>query len=96
MKSRLELPPILKRESTVRDWLSDPIGKVVIEPLIQKMIERKKMMMQADGRDIEVPGPEEMDMPLLSIFHFQENELPMPADDLVDALLEQVYQTNKK
>jgi beta-glucosidase len=96
LQSTLELPSILKRESTVRDWLSDPIGKVVVGPLIQKMIERKKMIMQADGRDIEAPGPEEMDMPLLSIFHFQENELPMPADDLVDALLGQVYQTNKK
>jgi beta-glucosidase len=96
LQSTLELPPTLKRESTVRDWLSDPIGKVVVEPLVQKMIERKKTIMQADGRDGETISPEEMDMPLLSILHFSENELPLPADDLVDTLLRQVYQTNKK
>jgi hypothetical protein len=32
-----------------------------------------------------------MEMPLLSIFHFQEDQLPMPADDLVDMLLGQVH-----
>jgi beta-glucosidase len=95
LQSTLELPPILKRESTVRDWLNDPIGKVVVDPLIQKIIERKKKIMQMDGLAGGTLPLEEMDMPLLSILHFQENELPMPADDLVDALLGQVYRTSK-
>jgi beta-glucosidase len=94
LQSTSDLPPILKRESTVREWLSDPTGKVVVEPLIQKIIERKKRM-QADGHAGGTLPLEEMDMPLLSILHFQENELPMPADNLVDALLGQVYRTKK-
>jgi hypothetical protein len=31
------------------------------------------------------------DMPLLSILQFQENDLPMPAEELVDMMLGQVY-----
>jgi hypothetical protein len=31
-----------------------------------------------------------MDLPLLSIFQFQEESLPMPADALVEGLLAQV------
>ncbi len=96
LQSTLELPSILQRESTVRDWLNDPRGKAVVEPFVQKMIEQKKKMLEADGRSGEAIGIEEMDMPLLSIFHFQENQLPMPADDLVDAMLGQVYRVNKK
>jgi hypothetical protein len=43
------------------------------------------------GRADEAVNIEEMDMPLLSVFHFQESALPMPADDLIDSMLEQVY-----
>jgi len=32
-----------------------------------------------------------LDMPLLSILHFQEDALTQPADDIVDLLLEQVH-----
>jgi beta-glucosidase len=96
LQSTLELPPILQRESTVRQWLNDPRGKVVVEPFVQKMVEQKKKIMEADGRAGEAIGKDEMDMPLLSIFHFQESLLPLPADDLIDALLGQVYESNKK
>jgi beta-glucosidase len=91
LQSTLELPPILRRESTVRDWLNDPRGKPIVEPLVQKIIEHKQKVLEADGRGGEVLVVEEMDMPLLSILHFRENQLPMPADDLVDAMLAQVY-----
>ena len=32
-----------------------------------------------------------LDMPLLNLFDFIENSLPVPADDLIDSLLAQVY-----
>ena len=35
------------------------------------------------------------DMPLLSILQFQENDLPMPAEELVDLMLGQVYAANE-
>ena len=31
-----------------------------------------------------------MDMPLLSLLQFREEDLPMPAEDLVDSLLAQL------
>jgi beta-glucosidase len=96
LQSTLELPPILQRESTVRDWLNDPRGKILVDPFVQKMMEHKKKMMEAEGRAGEMVVLEEMDMPLLSIFHFRESELPMPADDLVSAMLAQVYGENRK
>jgi beta-glucosidase len=96
LQSTLQLPPILQRESTVRQWLNDPRGKIVVEPFVQKIVEQKKMISEADGRAGEAIGKDEMDMPLLSILHFRESLLPMPADDLIDALLGQVYGTNKK
>ena len=37
-----------------------------------------------------------MDIPLLSLLHFQESALPEPADDLVDTLLGQVYGTTEE
>jgi hypothetical protein len=33
-----------------------------------------------------------LDMPLLSILHFQESAFPKPVEELVDDLLEQAYE----
>lgn len=99
LHSTLELPPILHRESTVRNWLSDPRGKVVFEPIFQQMTTQMAKLLGADENASEATGMEIMgfmlDMPLLSLLQFQESTLPMPADDLVDALLVQVYVTAK-
>jgi beta-glucosidase len=91
LQSTLELPSILHRESTVRDWLSDPRGKALIEPYFQRLLGQKKQIFEADGGEGEATGIEELNKPLRSIFHSWESALPMPADDLVDSLLEQVY-----
>jgi beta-glucosidase len=91
LQSTLALPSTLNRESTIREWLSDPHGKVLVEPFFQKLVARKKKMHDSYGRADEAVNIEEMDMPLLSVFHFQESALPMPADDLIDSMLEQVY-----
>jgi len=98
LQSTLELPCILNRESSIRDWLNDPRGKPVIDPFIQDMMAQMAHLFGADGRegkplDVETMGI--MDMPLLSVFDFRERDLPMPADDLVDSLLRQVYATTK-
>jgi beta-glucosidase len=96
LQSTLDLPCILTRESTVRDWMGYRPGKLVFEPVFQKM----KAQFEAvfGGRDgdggttgMDVPGFM-MDMPLLGLLHFQESALPMPADDMVDNMLRQVYQ----
>jgi len=98
LQSMLELPCILNRESTPRDWMEDPQGRRVFEPLFQQMV---APMQAAFGGGQDGGGAVGMDstgflmeMPLLDILHFQENALPMPPEDLVDSLLAQVSKNN--
>ena len=98
LQSTLELPCILNRESTLRDWMEDPRGRRVFEPLFQQMV---APMQAAFGGGQDGGGAVGMDstgflmeMPLLDILHFQENALPMPPEDLVDGLLAQVSKNN--
>jgi beta-glucosidase len=98
LQSTQELPCILNRESTLRDWMEDPRGRRVFEPLFQQMV---APMQAAFGGGQDGGGAIGMDstgflmeMPLLDILHFQENALPMPPEDLVDGLLAQVSQNN--
>jgi beta-glucosidase len=94
LQSTKELPCILNRESTLRDWMEDPRGRRVFEPHFQQMV---APMQAAFGGGQDREGAVGMDstgflmeMPLLDILHFQENALPMPPEDLVDGLLAQL------
>jgi len=97
LQSTLELPCLLNRESTMRDWLEDPRGKRVFAPLFQQMA--AQMQTAFGGGEGEGGGMDTMsflmEMPLLGVLHFfQEGALPMPPEDLVDSLLAQVSQNN--
>jgi beta-glucosidase len=96
LQSTLELPCLLNRESTMRDWLEDPRGKRVFAPLFQQMA--AQMQTAFGGGEGEGGGMDTMgflmEMPLLGVLHFQEGSLPMPPEDLVDGLLAQVSQNN--
>lgn len=99
LQSTLALPSILHRESTIRAWLDDPQGKGVFEPLFQMIQQQVSAIFGGDGDDEEssMIGMDMMgfllDMPLLSVLNFREGDLPMPADEIVDALLRQVRET---
>jgi beta-glucosidase len=99
LQSTLELPCRLNRESTVRDWLEDARGKAVFEPMFQEMMAQMGAILGGGEGEDEAIGMDMtgfmLEMPLLSILQFQEGALPMPADDLVDSLLGQVYGTVK-
>jgi beta-glucosidase len=96
LESTLELPSVLHRESTIRAWLEDPHGKKAFEPMYQQMMGHLTRMFggsDENGRDtigMDTTGFI-LDMPLLSILHFQEEALTQPADDIVDLLLAQVH-----
>ncbi|MCJ7532287.1 MAG: glycoside hydrolase family 3 C-terminal domain-containing protein, partial [Anaerolineales bacterium] len=96
LQSTLELPCLLNRESTMRDWLEDPRGKRVFAPLFQQMA--AQMQTAFGGGEGEGGGMDTMgflmEMPLLDVLHFQEGALPMPPEDLVDGLFAQVSQNN--
>jgi beta-glucosidase len=96
LQSTLELPCLLNRESTLRDWMEDPRGKRVFGPLFQQMT--AQMQAAFGGGEGEGTGMDTMgflmEMPLLGVLHFQESALPMSPEDLVDGLLAQVSQGN--
>jgi len=98
LQPTLELPCLLNRESTLRDWMEDPRGRRVFEPLFQQMAAQ---MRTAFGGGQDGDGAVGMDtmgflmeMPLLDILLFQEGALPMLPEDLVNGLLAQVSQNN--
>ena len=95
LQSTSNLPSLLNRESTVRDWTADPRGKQVFVPLYEQVIEGLNSSFGGgEGTDGDAIGMDMsgfiLDMPLLSLLHFRDNELPMPAEEIVDALLAQV------
>jgi beta-glucosidase len=96
LQSTLELPCLLNRESTLRDWMEDPHGKRVFAPHFQQM--SAQMQATFGGSEGEAARMDRMgflmEMPLLRVLHFQEAALPMPPEDLVDGLLAQVKQKN--
>jgi beta-glucosidase len=93
LESTLDLPSLLHRESTVREWLEDPKGRPVFEPMFNQMVAQAR---EAFGTgDGDASGGMNMmgfmmEMPLLGLLMFQESTLPMPADDIVNGLLMQV------
>ena len=97
LESTLSLPCILDKESTIREWIADPRGKAVFEPLYAEMEARSREMFSGEesyendnaiGMDImDMIG----DMPLLSVLMFQQSMLSEHPEDIVDRLLKQVH-----
>jgi len=101
LESTLNLPCILDMESTVREWMSDPRGKVVFGPMYAIMEEQtRKMFSGAEGEGGERYGNDGSigmdimdmvgDMPLVSILMWQKDAMPMHPEDLVAGMLAQV------
>jgi beta-glucosidase len=94
LESTLQLPCILNKESTIRQWAEDARGQAVIGPLLQQMAAMSQQAFGADGGS-EGIGMNVMDMfmdmPLLSVLLFQQSVLPMPADTMVEGMLAQAH-----
>jgi beta-glucosidase len=95
LESSLDLPCLLDNESTIREWLDDPRGKVVFGLMYEKMTQQMKATFgnADDGSDaigMDMAGFM-MEMPLLSILQFQESALDRPAHEIVEGLLQQVH-----
>jgi beta-glucosidase len=98
LQSTQDLPSLLNRESTLRDWMGDPRGRRVFEPLFQQMVTQMQAIFsrgQDGDRTIDMDTMSfMMSMPLRDILHFQGAALPMSPEELVDGLLAQVSQNN--
>ena len=94
LQSTLELPCILNRESTVKEWLAYSRGKPSLERQVTSWMSQMARVFSG-GNSNDVVGMDTdgfmLDMPLLSLLQFQEGRLPKPADELVDDLLGQAY-----
>jgi beta-glucosidase len=94
LTSSLTLPCLLDRESTVREWLEDPTGKVFFAPIHQMILEHMQITFGGGAGDAAIGMDMTgfmMEMPLLSMLQFQESTLPQPAHVIVEHLLQQVH-----
>ncbi|MCO5185827.1 MAG: glycoside hydrolase family 3 C-terminal domain-containing protein [Anaerolineae bacterium] len=100
LRSTLELPCLLDEESTIREWLDDPRGKVLAEPILDQIRANVAAMfagiMAGDSGAAENVDMDLMmgfsDMPLVSVMLWQADSFDKHPEDLVDDLLKQVYQ----
>lgn len=90
MESTQTLPSVLNRDSTLREWLEDPQGAAVLQPLIQQMMAQMPAVMDVD----EALGMRMMDfmqdLPLTVILGFFRGQLSAPPEQFVDGLLAQI------
>lgn len=96
LRSTLELPSLLNEESTIKEWLADPCGKVVFEPIFERMAQQMEQSMVGgeEGENTQDEGDIGMDrtdflmdMPLVSVLHFQDSMLPTTPEAMVQDLL---------
>ncbi|MCS7059814.1 MAG: glycoside hydrolase family 3 C-terminal domain-containing protein [Anaerolineae bacterium] len=86
LRATRELPCLLNRESTVREWLNDQHGRRVFEPIYQNM----RAQLTSDQIGMDMMGFM-MEMPLASVLYFQQKDLPKPAEELLEELLHQAH-----
>jgi beta-glucosidase len=98
LESTLNLPCVLDNESTIREWMADRRGKAVLSPMFGEIETRGRQMFSGNGERYGNEGTLGMDvmdmfndMPLVSVLLFQQNELPQPAEEIVDGLLTQAH-----
>lgn len=91
LESTLNLPCIIDKESTIREWLDDPRSKVVFDSFYAQLAAIGGQVFGGEGS----MGLDVMtmfgDMPLVSVLGFLQAALPRSADDIVAELLAQVH-----
>jgi beta-glucosidase len=95
LKSTLELPCLIDKESSIREWMADSRSAAVLGPVFEQIQAQNRELFATDGDGgIGMDVLEMMvDMPLMNVLMFQQSELPMRADEIVDGLLMQLHGT---
>ena len=93
LKSTLELPSLLNRESTLREWAEDPRGMSVLASSYQQMSDQMRTIFGGDsGESIGMdPMGFMMDTPLAGVLHFLGGSIPASPEEMVDELLARVH-----
>ncbi|MCD4738828.1 MAG: glycoside hydrolase family 3 C-terminal domain-containing protein [Anaerolineae bacterium] len=87
LESTQELPCILTRESTIREWLADPRGERVLQPLLQQVIAQHSA--DTGALDAEFMRFAE-DMPLKPVLDWFGKKLPGVPEQIIAELLAQL------
>lgn len=95
LKSTLDLPSILNRDSTLREWTEDPRGMSVLAALYQQI--NDQLLVNFGGEEDAQIGMDPMgfmmDTPLIGLLYFLGGAMPKAPEEIVDELLTQVYST---
>jgi beta-glucosidase len=99
LKSTLNLPCILDKESTIREWMDDPRGKVIFGSYYSRIEAEGRKMFGSGGEDrYSGEGAKGMDvmdmfneMPLLSVLMWQKGAWDKHPEDMVEELLRQAH-----
>ena len=99
LQSTLNLPCVLDKESTMREWLADPRGNAVFGPLYPQFEAAARKDFGSGGEDRYASessmGMDIMDMfndmPLVSGLLFQKDAWSVHPEDMVTELLQQVH-----
>ncbi|MDP3449588.1 MAG: glycosyl hydrolase, partial [Anaerolineaceae bacterium] len=95
LESTVNLPCLLNKESTIREWMEDPIGNKVFSPFFAQVESLSRKAFGAEEGSDDGMGADIMmmfgDMPLASVLLFMQSALPKSADDMVADLLKQVH-----
>lgn len=101
LQSTLDLPCILDKESTVREWMTDPRGKALFGTYYERLeVEARKRFGGDDGKEkrYATDGDVGMDimemfneMPVVSVLMFQRQAWSAHPEDIVADLLEQAH-----
>jgi beta-glucosidase len=97
LESTLDLPSLLDKESTIREWMDDPRGRAVSEPIFAKIEAENRRMLagEAEHGSEDTGGMDPtgmiLDMPLESVLRWQQSAWSKPAGEIVDDLLAEVH-----
>jgi beta-glucosidase len=96
LQSTLDLPSILDRDSTLREWTNDPRGIKELEPIYQLLRNQMQENIVSDDSDLIGMDPMGffMDTPLVNLLYFFGESLSASPEEIVDGLLKKVHGTD--
>ncbi len=96
LQSTQQLPSLLRRESTLRDWMEDPRGMSVLLSLFESISAQMKEMFGGEASAFIGMDPNGflMDMDLAGLLNFLGTSLAKPPEDIVDELLARVHEND--
>jgi beta-glucosidase len=94
LNSTLELPSILNRDSTLREWTEDPRGMSVLGSFLQQLNDQIRATIGGGDTIGMDPMGFLMDTPLMGLFHFLGSSLPVSPEEMVDGFLAKVHSSS--